>query len=51
MKQEWEKKVKRDNTNSGKANGKYNSGCKIKARPGKERANDVLFSFFLTEQL
>lgn len=46
MKQEWEKKVKRDNTNSGKTNGKYNSGCKIKARPGKERANDVFFSFF-----
>lgn len=50
MKQEWEKKVKRDNTNSGKANGKYNSGCKIKVRPGKERTNDVFF-FFLTEQL
>ena len=36
-----EKKVKRDNTNRGKANGKRNSGWKIKARPGKGRTNGM----------
>lgn len=51
MKQEWEKKVKKDNTNGRKANGKYNGGWKIKVRPGKERRREQMtFFFFAREQ-
>lgn len=47
MKQEWEKKVKKDNTNGRKANGKYNGGWKIKVRPGKERRREQMTFFSL----
>lgn len=41
MKQEWEKRVQRDNTSRGKQTGSSIEGWQIKVRPGKGRANDM----------